>query len=557
MKVVDFVPVKGGKVTQANLEEMKNAINTNADVLENKAPLEGGVVPLPNLPSIFFKGLTGEGTVAVPFELSGGSGGQASAEDYLKSLPGYEEGTEKILFGGNGFSWGPVPAGAQPPLGATTLSFGTPSVNSIPLSWTGVIDATRYVLQRADNNLFTGAVVAYNGPGLSFSESDLAPNATYYYRVRATASGFAAGDWSIINATTAASGNITPPAPTAGVINDTQDTFDWTNATGYSALSNYEYTLNGGTDYSPAIVKPISVGNVTKAAGQVGVRVKADTGRSFSATLFNVSAFNSVLTTPTAPTAGTVNDTEDTFDWTNTSGFVNVSDYEITVNGGTSWSQATEKPMYVGNVAKAIGSVGVRVRGVVGVNNPSAGLFNNVAFTVPMPASLPITAWGASEGLTFSGGNNVTSVGQGGTATHGWAVSPVKLPAGTTGFVMFDLIKPNELIGVVIGLSAGTQFETDGTMDYRMYMTPDNKLLGGKKGVYNVSPAAFAQTTQSKGRIRADGVNIIVEYTTNGGTTWTTLHTSAQPLVEMNVKLYANDIGYTANNIVQTDLFVS
>jgi hypothetical protein len=85
--------------------------------------------------------------------------------------------------------------------------------------------------------------------------------------------------------------------------------------------------------------------------------------------------------TPAAPTVGVVDDTADTFNWTNNPLFPDVSDYETTVNGGGAWSTATAKPFAVGNVAKAIGQVGVRVK-AVGGNNPSAGLFNATAFNL-------------------------------------------------------------------------------------------------------------------------------------------------------------------------------
>lgn len=83
--------------------------------------------------------------------------------------------------------------------------------------------------------------------------------------------------------------------------------------------------------------------------------------------------------TPNAPTAGVVDDDADTFNWTNNPSFTNVSDYETTVNGGTNWITAVAKPLVVGNVAKAIGQVGVRVK-AVGANPASAAIFNSTAF---------------------------------------------------------------------------------------------------------------------------------------------------------------------------------
>lgn len=87
-------------------------------------------------------------------------------------------------------------------------------------------------------------------------------------------------------------GGTTPAAPTAGVVDDTADTFNWTNNPLFTALADYEYTLNGGSSYAAVTAKPIVVGNVAKAIGQVGVRVKSVGGNPVSATLYNASTFN-------------------------------------------------------------------------------------------------------------------------------------------------------------------------------------------------------------------------------------------------------------------------
>ena len=84
--------------------------------------------------------------------------------------------------------------------------------------------------------------------------------------------------------------NITPPAPTSPVTDDTANTFGWTNSAGY-ALSDHEYSLDGGATYLSATANPQPVGNIAKAIGQVLVRVKAATGRNVSAALANTSAF--------------------------------------------------------------------------------------------------------------------------------------------------------------------------------------------------------------------------------------------------------------------------
>lgn len=84
---------------------------------------------------------------------------------------------------------------------------------------------------------------------------------------------------------------ITPDAPTLSVTNDVAKTMNWTNNPLYTNLTDYEQTLNGGTTITNLSAKPINVGNTAKGIGQVGVRVKAASGRNASNWLFNTEEF--------------------------------------------------------------------------------------------------------------------------------------------------------------------------------------------------------------------------------------------------------------------------
>lgn len=171
---------------------------------------------------------------------------------------------------------------------------------------------------------------------------------------------------------------VAPDAPTSGVTNDTTNTFDWTNNPDFTALSDYEYTLNGGTSYTTVTAKPIVVGDVTKAAGQVGVRVKAVGGEHVSETLFDTVGFNAGVA-PSAPTTPVTDDALDTFGWTDAGGKT-FADAEYTVNGGTSYADATANPQTGITGAYAAGQVGVRYK-AAGGNPVSSTLFNDVDFT--------------------------------------------------------------------------------------------------------------------------------------------------------------------------------
>lgn len=162
MKIVTFNPQTGGLFTAANAQEIKDVVNANADILDEKASLVNGKIDPSQLVTIYFEGLEGSGTLEDPYRFTGSGGG---------------------------------------------------------------------------------------------------------------------------------SGNITPPAPTNGVVDDTANTFDFTYATGYTSNSDYQYSINSGGTYQDLTAKPISVGDVNLAIGAVRVRVKAATGRNPSVPLSNTVAF--------------------------------------------------------------------------------------------------------------------------------------------------------------------------------------------------------------------------------------------------------------------------
>ncbi|MDH7463989.1 hypothetical protein QEG73_21990 [Chitinophagaceae bacterium 26-R-25] len=78
------------------------------------------------------------------------------------------------------------------------------SDTQINLSWASVTNATGYVVDRATNAGFTTGVTLgiYSGNGLSFNDTSRIASTQYFYRIRATASGFTDSIYSTTNATT-------------------------------------------------------------------------------------------------------------------------------------------------------------------------------------------------------------------------------------------------------------------------------------------------------------------------------------------------------------------
>lgn len=81
-----------------------------------------------------------------------------------------------------------------------------------------------------------------------------------------------------------------------------------------------------------------------------------------------------------APTTPVTDDTANTFDFTYATGYSSNSDYEQTLNSGSTYTALSAKPIAALTGVHAIGSVGVRVKSL-GARPASATLYNAVAFS--------------------------------------------------------------------------------------------------------------------------------------------------------------------------------
>lgn len=510
------------------------------NIFNGKADRVSGTVPVNQLPPVYFSGMTGTGTQVDPYIVSGSGGGFSESQlvAWFQSRPNFAP--DRILQGD--LTWIDPPTGGElEKLATPALGFGTPQGDSVVIKWTGVTNATAYTVQRASDNSFADAISIYSGALFTYTDAGLTPVTTYYYRLRATASGFAGSNYANGQITTAVAGNTTPPTPTAPVTDDTANTFDWTYSTGYNSNADYEYTINGGTGYSQVTAKPISIGEVALAIGKVGVRVKASTGRNVSGTLFNTVAFTLAAITPSAPTAGVVDDTANTFDFTYSTGYTNVTDYEYSLDGGTTVIALTAKPLVVGDVAKAIGQIRVRVKAASG-RNASAWLQNATAYTASAATTVPLTSWKTpvqNGTLTSNSFSFTTPSGQG----FGGAKGNYYIPAGGTGWVEFTadaalngaitLHEGADTLGDRNSVGAGVASPL--ALDYAN--SRFQTWVAGNDNFANPRPAFGANT---KGRIRLDGTSAFFECSSDAGVTWQLMRTTTQPQVDLYVKAWCN-----------------
>ncbi|MEZ8290087.1 DUF1566 domain-containing protein [Vibrio sp. 10N.237.312.B06] len=153
-----------------------------------------------------------------------------------------------------------------------------------------------------------------------------------------------------------------PPAPKHGQVNDASDTFDWQLVRGFTHNTDYEYSLDSGKTWTTVIRKPIVVGKLAFDKGAVQVRVAASNVRNTPAgkSMLSDKAFT-LTTVPAAPAWISVNNAINQFDWAFVDSFNELGLYEYSLDNGSSWTKATEKPQDIPDLDIPVGHLKVRV----------------------------------------------------------------------------------------------------------------------------------------------------------------------------------------------------
>ncbi|WP_425667609.1 DUF1566 domain-containing protein [Vibrio tubiashii] len=153
-----------------------------------------------------------------------------------------------------------------------------------------------------------------------------------------------------------------PPAPSNLVVNDAENTFDWQHSAGFSQVSDYEYTLDGGGTWLLVNTKPQKLADVAIAAGDLKLRVREDFSSARPTGLSTKSTQPMTVTpaSPSAPSLVRANDDSDQFEIQLVMGFDVLKNYEI--NLGSGWQELTSNPYVVGNVKLDANTIRVRVK---------------------------------------------------------------------------------------------------------------------------------------------------------------------------------------------------
>ncbi|HNY13464.1 MAG TPA: chitobiase/beta-hexosaminidase C-terminal domain-containing protein, partial [Candidatus Wallbacteria bacterium] len=180
-------------------------------------------------------------------------------------------------------------------------------------------------------------------------------------------------------------------APTDPIADNKFNTFDWTNNPSYTAISNYEFSMNNGLSWTICTTKPIVNINGYFLAGWIKVRVIAGIlGPAYPASQ-PISSLTAYTFYPAAPTAPVADDGADTFDWTNNPLFTSISDYEYSKNNGAAWTICTIKPQtgMTGNITTGWVKVRVKAGAAEGANEPAGAALSSVSAYAATPVPAP------------------------------------------------------------------------------------------------------------------------------------------------------------------------
>lgn len=250
-----------------------------------------------------------------------------------------------FYFDGSSYWWSKETYGTTLPTLATPGSFTAVAASGtqINLSWASVTSATGYVIQRATDISFTsGLTTVYSGSGTSYNDTGLSSNTTYYYRIKATASGYNDSSYATANATTSSNyltwttigADMEQYNTSKGMRKKSSGSTGWASPNVAACLSEAVETLSSGQSItlmvsaSPSNATAIILSATTPDEGGItGVDFGIYSGYGLSANAM-AQENNASLGTSFAISAG------DLLRITYGSNMV----FEQSTNGGTSWT---------------------------------------------------------------------------------------------------------------------------------------------------------------------------------------------------------------------------
>lgn len=299
------------------------------------------------------------------------------------------------------------------PLDATSQIKLTTTESSVTCSWQYVQYATSYILERADDAIFSiNLGTLYSGAGNAFIDSTTKAGTTYYYRVTTAATGYYGKSVtsSITTLNQIPAGNLTLSG-----IDDTRITLSWLPISG---ASSYIVEKSTNSDFSSGVSTIYTGSNLTVNATALTQSTHyyfrlhgTGTGHTVVNYAFADASTVASLAAPTL-SFGTIGDTQIVINWTSVSGATSYG-LERSPNGTNSWM-----PLYSGTALTLTDSsltasttYYYRVHGIaeneLAVTYGTANTTTNAALTAP---SVPVASGVTTNSmiLTWGSVNNAT-----------------------------------------------------------------------------------------------------------------------------------------------------
>ncbi len=255
---------------------------------------------------------------------------------------------------------------------ARTLTLGdyTTTYTGSPIPYDGTVSATP-ALGGSENPMYYYFTSASDRAAMINGVASAPANAGTYYVLGFVAETATHG--AVYTYATMTIEKATQPAPTSPVVNDTENTFNFTIVSG-TFQYNYEYSINGGSNWTDVTANPISVGNVAIPAGDLQVRLKGNDNYLPGAVLTNPSAFTATLEgsvaitgtpkfghTLTATVTGAQSNAVFAYEWKRGSTVIpgaTASTYTLTLDDiGNTITVAITAPPYTGSVTDTTAAV--------------------------------------------------------------------------------------------------------------------------------------------------------------------------------------------------------
>jgi len=298
--------------------------------------------------------------------------------------------------------------------------------------------------------------------------------------------------------------------PKNGVVDDTNNTYKWTDATG-KVPTDAEYAFNGGA-YSDVTTYPLPVGDINLAAGALSVRYKQTTTHSASTAITNALPYEGSLISPPTNLTFTDENPDDistaVIGWTKSPDTLSPStqEYSINYSGAKTWTGIADNKLVI-NQNIAAGDFAVREQARTGKPASAALVNTGQPFVTKF-----------NSNFVFTGGNDLKSIA-GANTVYADDVNQINVTDGKYSIIQI-------LAGDNVNLAYYTIFQIntnfgDNRITVKSY---DDNGTGNTANQINVadSPISGVKWRQIKGKAgngtSGSGLRNFISVDTNGST---------------------------------------